>query len=513
MGERTIMEARGISKSFPGVRALDKVDFELKAGETHILLGENGAGKSTLMKILSGAYAPDEGEVYLDGEMVKVFDPRVAQRMGVSIIYQEFNLIPYMNVAQNIFLARFPKRWGFIDHKKMHGDATELLSSLNMKVDTHALIADLTTAEQQMVEVAKALSIQSKILIMDEPTSALSERETEQLFSIIHQLNRQGIGIVYISHRLQELDQVGDRVTVLRDGKFVGRRSIRGVTVDELVGMMVGHSVREVFQREHQPAGPECLKVEKLCKGKRLQDINITLRKGEIVGLAGLVGSGRTDLARAIFGVDKYDSGKVYLFGNEVRDFSVADMVEWGVSLIPEDRKNQGLALKLPVAENVVIASLKHLFPAVYVGKKKEMTYVSKYVDQLRIATPSVSRIAQYLSGGNQQKVVVAKWLCTKAKIFIFDEPTRGIDVGAKSEIYALMATLVKEGAAILMISSELSEIIGMSDRIYVMREGRIVSELSRAETTQERIIECAMGADEVKRQKEHAGTAQTQSN
>jgi len=502
MGELTILEARGISKSFPGVRALDKVDFELKAGETHILLGENGAGKSTLMKILSGAYAPDEGEVYLGGEKVKVFDPRVAQRMGVNIIYQEFNLIPYLNVAQNIFLGHFAKRYGFIDNRKIHLDATALLGSLNMNVDTHTLVADLSTAEQQMVEVAKALSIQSKILIMDEPTSTLSERETEQLFSTIHQLNRQGIGIIYISHRLQELAQVGDRVTVLRDGRLVGTKAVREVSVDELVGMMVGHSITEVFQREHQPAGAECLRVENLCKVKRLRDINITLHTGEIVGLAGLVGSGRTDLARAIFGVDKCDGGKIYLFGKEIRDVSVSDMVEKGVSLIPEDRKNQGLALILSVAENVVIASLKRLFPRTYVSKRKESEVVLKYVEQLRIATPNMSRIAQFLSGGNQQKLVVAKWLCTKAKIFIFDEPTRGIDVGAKSEIYALMANLVKEGAAILMISSELSEVIGMSDRIYVMREGRIVSELSRAEATQERIIEYAMGADEAKRQR-----------
>jgi ribose transport system ATP-binding protein len=306
---------------------------------------------------------------------------------------------------------------------------------------------------------------------------------------------------------------VGHRVTVLRDGRFVGTKAIREVTVDELVGMMVGHSITEVFQRDHQSSGAEYLRVENLSKGRRLRDINVTLRSGEIVGLAGLVGSGRTDLARAIFGVDHYDSGKIYLFGKEIDDFSVSDMVEQGVSLIPEDRKNQGLALILSVAENVVIASLKHLFPGIYVGKKKEAEVVLKYVEKLRIATPSVSRLAQYLSGGNQQKVVIAKWLCTKAKIFIFDEPTRGIDVGAKSEIYALMAGLVREGAAILMISSELSEVIGMSDRIYVMREGKIVAELSHAEATQERIIEYAMGADEVKRQKEQAGMARIRSN
>ena len=509
MSGQTIIEARGITKVFPGVRALDKVDFELRAGETHILLGENGAGKSTLMKVLSGAYAPDEGEVHIGGQKVKAFTPRAAMRMGVNIIYQEFNLIPYMDVAHNNFLGRFKTKFGLLDHKKMHAEAAALLGSLNMHIDTRALITDLSTAEQQMVEIAKALSIQSTALIMDEPTSALSERETEQLFATIHQLNETGIGIVYISHRLQELRQVGDRVTVLRDGKLVGTRNVKEVSVDELVGMMVGRSVDEVFQRNYQPHGAECLRVEALSQGKRLRDVSITLRSGEIVGLAGLVGSGRTDLARTVFGVDKYESGRIFLFGKQVSDFSASDMVARGVSLIPEDRKNQGLALILSVAENVVISSLGRLFPRMAVSKKKETGIVMQYIEQLRIATPSPTRLAQYLSGGNQQKVVVAKWLCTKAKIFIFDEPTRGIDVGAKAEIYALMDTLVKEGAAILMISSELPEVIGMSDRIYVMREGRIVAEMDHAEATQEKIIEYAMGADEVKRHQQKTAAAQ----
>ena len=508
MSGQTIIEARGITKVFPGVRALDKVDFQLKAGETHILLGENGAGKSTLMKVLSGAYAPDEGEVHIGGQKVKAFTPRAAMRMGVNIIYQEFNLIPYMDVAHNVFLGRFKTRYGLLDHKRMQADAAALLGSLNMNIDPRALIADLSTAEQQMVEIAKALSIQSTALIMDEPTSALSERETEQLFATIHQLNEKGIGIIYISHRLQELDQVGDRVTVLRDGKLVGTRNVKEVSVDELVSMMVGRSVGEAFQRKHQPLGAECLRVEGLSKGKRLQDVSITLRSGEIVGLAGLVGSGRTDLARAVFGVDKYESGRIQLFGKEISDFSVSDMVARGVSLIPEDRKSQGLALILSVAENIVISSLQRLFPRMAVSKKKETDIVMQYVEKLRIATPSPARLAQFLSGGNQQKVVVAKWLCTKARIFIFDEPTRGIDVGAKAEIYALMDSLVKEGAAILMISSELPEIIGMSDRIYVMREGRIVAEMQHAEATQEKIIEYAMGADEVKRQQQKTTAA-----
>jgi ABC-type sugar transport system ATPase subunit len=507
VGDRILIEARGITKTFPGVRALDNVDLELRAGETLILLGENGAGKSTLMKILSGAYAPDAGEVFIEGRKVEVFDPRVAQRVGISIIYQDFNLIPYMNVAQNIFLGRFPKRFGLIDHQKLHADASELLRSLNMLVDTHTLIVDLSTAQQQMVEVAKALSIQSKILIMDEPTSSLSERETEQLFATIHQLNAKGIGIIYISHRLQEIQEVGDRVTVLRDGQCVGQKAIGEVTVDELVSMMVGHSVAHMFQRDRQAPGAECLRVENLCKGERLRDISLRLHRGEIVGLAGLVGSGRTDLARAVFGVDPYDSGDIYLFGKTIRKVSASDMVDRGVSLIPEDRKNQGLALILPVAENIVVSSLDRLFPRFFVSKAKEHATAMTYVDRLRIATPSTSRLAQYLSGGNQQKVVLAKWLCTRAKVFIFDEPTRGVDVGAKAEIHSFMNSLVQEGAAILMISSELPEVIGMSDRIYVMREGRIAAEIPHTDATQERIIEAAMGADEVRRNRMAAET------
>jgi ribose transport system ATP-binding protein len=497
MDGRLLIDARGITKTFPGVRALDAVDFELKPGETHILLGENGAGKSTLMKILSGAYSPDEGEVYIDGQRVEVFDPRVAQRMGVSIIYQEFNLIPYMNVAQNIYLGRFPRKRGLIDHARMHADAATLLRTLNMHLDTHALIVDLSTAQQQMVEIAKALSIQSKILIMDEPTSSLSERETEQLFATIHQLNSQGIGIIYISHRLQELQEVGDRVSVVRDGHLVGRKAVAEVTVDELVALMVGHAVGGMFRRDYQPRGAEVLRVDSLSSGNRLHDISLSLHSGEIVGLAGLVGSGRTDLALAVFGVGKYDSGRICLFGKEIGASSAAEMVGRGISLLPEDRKGQGLALILPVAENIVISSLDRLFPRLFVSKRKERDTAMGYVDRLRIATPSTSRLAQYLSGGNQQKVVLAKWLCTKARIFIFDEPTRGIDVGAKAEIHAFMNELVKEGAAVLMISSELPEIIGMSDRIYVMREGRIVAEIPHAEATQERIIRFAMGADE----------------
>lgn len=496
MAEQLLLKAEGITKNFPGVLALDKVDFDLMHGEVHVLLGENGAGKSTLMKVLAGAYQPDAGKITIEGQEVRVANPRQARKLGVRIIYQEFNLIPYMNVAQNIFLGRFPMRWGLLDHTKMHAESRKLLSGLNMDIDTNAKVVNLGVAQQQMVEVAKALSLNSRILIMDEPTASLTEREIEQLFATIHRLKKQGIGIVYISHRLQEVHQIGDRVTVLRDGKFIGTRQVNQVTVDELINMMVGRQITQMFPRDYQPQGAEALRVENLSSGNKLREVDLLVHCGEIVGLAGLVGSGRTELARAVFGADPYDAGSVFVFGKPVKAGSPAKMVELGVGLLPEDRKAQGLALILPLAENVVMASLRQLFPRRFVDTGKERQVVAKYVQDLRIATPSISRLAQYLSGGTQQKVVLAKWLCTHSRIFIFDEPTRGIDVGAKAEIHGFMNELVNQGAAVLMISSDLPEILGMSDRVYVMRQGRIVAEVPRQETTQECIVAYAMGHD-----------------
>ena len=496
MAEQLLLKAEGITKNFPGVLALDKVDFDLMHGEVHVLLGENGAGKSTLMKVLAGAYQPDAGKITIEGQEVRVANPRQARKLGVRIIYQEFNLIPYMNVAQNIFLGRFPMRWGLLDHTKMHAESRKLLSGLNMDIDTNAKVVNLGVAQQQMVEVAKALSLNSRILIMDEPTASLTEREIEQLFATIHRLKKQGIGIVYISHRLQEVHQIGDRVTVLRDGKFIGTRQVNQVTVDELINMMVGRQITQMFPRDYQPQGAEALRVENLSSGNKLREVALRVHCGEIVGLAGLVGSGRTELARAVFGADPYDAGSVFVFGKPVKAGSPAKMVELGVGLLPEDRKAQGLALILPLAENVVMASLRQLFPRRFVDTGKERQVVAKYVQDLRIATPSISRLAQYLSGGTQQKVVLAKWLCTHSRIFIFDEPTRGIDVGAKAEIHGFMNELVNQGAAVLMISSDLPEILGMSDRVYVMRQGRIVAEVPRQETTQECIVAYAMGHD-----------------
>lgn len=491
------MEAKGICKAFPGVVALDNVSFTLHSGEVHILLGENGAGKSTLMKVIAGAYTPDEGEIFLEGNPVKINTPWKAQALGIGIIYQEFNLIPYLSVAQNIFLNNMPrKQLVFLDHAKMEKEARAMLESLGMFVDPKLNAEELSTAQQQMVEIAKALTYQSKILIMDEPTASLTELEINQLFRIIRELKKRGIGIVYISHRLQEIYEIGDRVTILRDGKHIATGEVKDFSVDKLVRLMVGREVQDLY--EHSPASPgeEVLSVKNLSsKTNGLTEININLCKGEIVGLAGLVGSGRTELARVIFQLDKHESGEIFYFGEKLTNLSPKSVVDNGLGLLPEDRKRQGLALILSVAENTVMASLHNLFPSHIIRSKDECRAVDKYIHDLHIKTPGRNRSVQYLSGGNQQKVVLAKWLCTNSEILIFDEPTRGIDVGSKAEIHAFMNEFVNRGGSILMISSELSEVIGMSDRIYVMRQGKIVAEVSRAEATQEKIMSYAFGA------------------
>lgn len=485
-----------ITKFFPGVKALDDMSFNLKPGEVHVLIGENGAGKSTLMKILAGAHAPDAGELLIEGKKITRFNPIAAQKSGIGIIYQEFNLIPYLTVAENIFIDHMPKKAGiFVDKKKMHEKAKKLLSDMKMNVDTYALANSIPVAQQQMVEVVKALTHDLKILIMDEPTAALSDREIEQLFDIVRSLTKKGIGVIYISHRLQEIPIIGDRVTILRDGKYICTRDVKNIATDEMVKLMVGREITNLYNKEVQVPGEIALKVEHLTSSQeKLEDINLELYRGEIVGLAGLVGAGRTELARALFHVDSYDSGKIYLFGKEVnKNLTPYQVINRGLSLLPEDRKKQGLSLILPVAQNIVMASMKKLQPYGIIRSKLEKKIVDQYIKDIRIVTPSREQLVNNLSGGNQQKVVLAKWLCTKADVIIFDEPTRGIDVGAKGEIYALMNELVKEGKAILMISSELPEIIGMSDRIYIMRNRRIVKELKSSEASQELIISYAM--------------------
>lgn len=496
---RPIVEMLAITKEFAGVRALEAVDFSVLPGEVHVLLGENGAGKSTLIKILSGVFPPTAGEVHVDGRPVVLRDPRAAQALGIGTIYQEFNLVPYLTVAQNIFLGNEIVRAGpgsRLDHDRMRREARRALETLQAPVDPDALVASLGVAQQQMVEVAKALIRRSRVLIMDEPTAALSQREIEHLFNTIRLLKAQGVGIVYISHRLQEVHEIGDRVTVLRDGRLVGTRRADEVDVPGLVQMMVGRRLDTLFPRTFVARGEEVLRVVDLRRPPKLNGASLVVHTGEIVGLAGLVGAGRTELARAIFGVDPIASGEVHLFGRLVRRPDPPGFVDAGVAFLPEDRKHEGLVLALPISENVVLASWRKLFPWGLISIRREEVLARQFLRDLRIGTPSVRRLCKYLSGGNQQKVVLAKWLATRARLFIFDEPTRGIDVGAKAEIHQFMNELVNQGAAILMISSELPEVLGMSDRIYVMRDGRIVAEFGREDATQEAIISAAMGPE-----------------
>lgn len=490
-----LVEMKHIVKKFPGVLALDDVSFTLKPGEVHVLMGENGAGKSTLIKILSGAYAPEQGEVYICGEKVTQFDPISMKKRGIQTIYQEFNLVPYLDVAENIFIDNMPKKGLLLDKKGIHRQARELLDSMNMNVDTTKYASDIPVAQQQMVEVAKALTNESKVMIMDEPTATLSDVEIKKLFEIVRALKAKGMGIIYISHRMQEIKEIGDRITIMRDGKYIDTADVAEISNDEIIHKMVGRDLGNLYKRSEHNVGDMVLQVENLCaRGTGLKDINFEIRRGEIVGLAGLVGAGRTELARAIFHVDPYESGKIVLHGQEVsKKATPGEMIKRGVALIPEDRKRQGLSLMLNISENVVMASLDKFNHAGWMQKKAENETVEQYIKELNIATPSPKQKANNLSGGNQQKVVLAKWLCTEGDVIIFDEPTRGIDVGAKSEVYGFMDRLAKEGKAIIMISSEMPELLGMCDRIYVMRERKIVKEIPISEASQELILSYAM--------------------
>jgi ribose transport system ATP-binding protein len=491
-----VLEMKNIRKTFPGVIALDDVNFTLSPGEVHILLGENGAGKSTLVKIISGAYQKSAGRLILDGKEVEIKNPRHAQQLGISIIYQEFNLIPKLSAAENIFLGReFPLSPGVIDQKKVHDKAQSLLDDLGVTINAHHLVGDLGVAQKQMVEVAKALSLDAKIIIMDEPTSALTKNEIVELFATIKKLKKRGVSIIYISHRLEELSEIGDRVTVLRDGKYIGTHRIAKMNHHDLIKMMVDRDLTEQFPKQKQQIGDEILRIENLNRKGSLNDISFTLNHGEILGVAGLLGSGRTELARVIFGADKIDSGKIYVDGKLQIVNNPKKAINLDIGYLSEDRKTEGLVLDLSVQSNVCLASLEQFSKFGVINSKKEIRAASKYVKDLRIKTPGLNQKVLFLSGGNQQKVVVSKWLCSNAKVLIFDEPTRGIDVGSKVEIYQLMNRLTAEGAGILMISSELAEIIGMSDRVMVMRQGSIAGIYDRDEVTQEKILQSALGA------------------
>ncbi len=473
------------------MKALDNVDFDLKAGEVHILVGENGAGKSTLAKVILGAYKAEEGEVTFDGEVVKFNGTKEALEKGIVAVYQEFTLVPYISVAQNIFLNReYKTKLGLIDHKRMEDEARELLKSLNCEyIDVKSYVKNLSVAEQQMVEIAKALSFKPRVMVFDEPTATLSEREVDSLFVQIHRLKKEGIGIIYVSHRMQEFPLIGDRITILRDGVKIKTVGINDCTNEELVNMMVGRDISQVYVRTENKHEGVALKAENLYDYHgRVQGVNLTVNKGEIVGIAGLVGAGRTETAEILYGIRPMKSGQIYINGSAVTVNTPIQATKLGIGLVSEDRKKQGLALDESIALNTVAVSLKKIFPKFFISNKKIREVALDYKDQLRIATTSVNKACKYLSGGNQQKVVLAKWLSFDPDILIFDEPTRGIDVGAKMEIYSLMDKLASEGKAIIMISSELPEVIGMSDRIYIMHEGHMVGEVKREEFNSEEI-------------------------
>ncbi|KAA9002796.1 sugar ABC transporter ATP-binding protein [Affinibrenneria salicis] len=490
------LQMNNITKRFPGVLALSNVSFNLRRGEVHALLGENGAGKSTLMKVLSGVYQADEGEIIFEGEIVKFSSPLAAQNKGITIIHQEFNLFPDLTVEENIFIGReFCKnnRWQ-LDARAQRASVLDILAKLNLKIKPDTPVADLTVAQQQMVEIAKAISVNAKVLIMDEPTAALTSSEIDSLFDVTRLLKEQGTGIVYISHRLEELALIADRATVMRDGQYIATVDYETVQINDLITMMVGRKLGDIYPpRQPFHRREKALEVKNLNRKGVLRDINFTLYRGEILGLSGLMGAGRTELARALFGADPIDSGEIRL--NEqlaaVRD--VHQAIEQGIGYLTEDRKKEGLALGLSVELNIMLGNFPEYSNRLGIVKEKQSQAISQQlVDALRIKTPHLQQAALHLSGGNQQKIIIARWVCKDTDILIFDEPTRGIDIGAKLEIYELMNRLAAKGKSIIMISSELPEILGMCDRILVMRHGRITGELNNANATQENIMKYA---------------------
>jgi ribose transport system ATP-binding protein len=491
-----LLEMKEISKSFPGVKVLDGVMLNLKRGEVLALMGENGAGKSTLMKILGGIYQRDGGTIVVKGQTQETMTPDIAAKRGIAIIHQELNLIPHLSVMENIFLGReftYGKS-GLVNWSRMRTEAKRWLEQLAIDLDPATLVGNLSVGQQQMIEIAKALSMQADILVLDEPTAALTNREIDALFEVIAALKQKGVGMIYISHRMEEIFQISDRITVLRDGKYVGTVTTEQTNLDELVKMMVGREITDRFPKVEVKPGEERLRVENLTVRGKLSGISFSLRSGEIVGVAGLMGAGRTEMAKALFGAEKMDGGAIFVDGKQVRISQPIDAIRAGIALVTEDRKEEGLVLPLSVRENIALPNLAKLSSLGVMNRKAERTLSEETIRRLLIKTSGGEQAAGSLSGGNQQKVVIGKWLATKPKILILDEPTRGVDIGAKKEIYDIMNRLAQEGVAILMISSELPEVLGMSDRVLVMHEGRITGSFSRAEATQELIMHAATG-------------------
>jgi ribose transport system ATP-binding protein len=490
----TILRMKSISKSFPGVQALEDVSLEVRRGEVHAILGENGAGKSTLMKILSGAYRRDTGEIELDGQPVEIHNPSHAQSLGIAMIYQEFNLAPHLSVEANIFIGREPRRgpFGIIDQRTIHQQSQKLIEQLGVELDVTQRINTLNVCQQQITEIAKALSMKSHVVIMDEPTSALSESEITTLFSVIRHLKQEGLGIIYISHNLGEVFEIADRITVLRDGKKIDTQNAKDVTPEEEVRKMVGRDIADMYAKREVPIGEVVLRVNGLSSGDILRQISFELRSGEVVGIAGLLGSGRTELIRAIFGADRKERGTVEVVGYKHKIDRIGDAIRAGIGLVPEDRKEQGLFLGMPVGPNISAASIQDVSYHGILDSRKERALASKYVEQLDIKITGLEQLVLNLSGGNQQKTVLAKWLARSPQILLLDDPTRGIDVGAKQAIYRLIGELAATGVGIVFVSSELPEILGISDRILVMGSGQLKGEFSRVEATQEKIMSSA---------------------
>ncbi|MBE6829501.1 MAG: sugar ABC transporter ATP-binding protein [Ruminococcaceae bacterium] len=503
MGEY-IAELNHIHKSFPGVKALDDVSFDLKSGEVLALLGENGAGKSTLVKVLSGVYTKDEGEIKIFGQAVEDLTPKKAQELGIAIIHQELNMCAHLSVAENIFLAREKTHSGILSNREMNKDAAALLARLNIDIDPTTIVGDLAVSKQQMVEIAKALSTNAKILIMDEPTSALTSNEIDDLFKIIRKLKSEGCGIVYISHRLEELQNIVDRVIIMRDGRYITSMDFKDTTMSEIISYMVGREIKEKFPRVTCERGKKIFEVKSLNAGKMVRNVNLELYEGEIVGIAGLMGAGRTETTRAIFGADPKESGQIFVDGREAVIRRPIDAIRAGIVLAPEDRKKDGLCVKLSVEDNIALPNLDLLCSKFgVVDRKKEKTMTDEAVRSLSIKLVSADMDAATLSGGNQQKLVVAKWLARNSRVVMFDEPTRGIDVAAKVEIYNLMNELKKQGIGVLFVSSEMPEIMGISDRILVMCDGKITGEFAAGEATQDLILQYATKFESKYEQKE----------
>lgn len=475
-----ILEVENISKSFPGVKALDQVSFKIKKGEVHALVGENGAGKSTLMKILNGNYTKDTGTIKIDGNEVEIHNPNDAKANGISIIFQELNLVPLLSIAENIYIGRLPKKGKIIDWKKLYSDTSEALKRVGYEIDPRTLVGELSVAQKQMVEIARALSYSStRILLMDEPTATLTTRETKILFDVVRNLKEQSISVIFISHKLEELFEICDTLTVIRDGQVIETMPIDGLTKDDVTTKMIGREITNIYpSRNTNPSKEVVLKVEGLTHKNVYRDITFELHKGEVLGMAGLVGAGRTEIARGIFGIDFRDSGDIYVKGEKIRVNSPDDAIKHGICYLSEDRKTEGLMGNMSVMLNISSVNLKSMLDHGLINRKKEASIAEELVDSLKIKTPNLEQKVFNLSGGNMQKVVLAKWLNTNVDIFIFDEPTRGIDVGAKYEIYQLINRLVEQGKSVIMISSELPEVMGMSDRLLIIRQGRISAEL-----------------------------------